>query len=358
MSSGHKTMTVFLTLIGGLLIVIAGLCAEWPWWVWPTAFGGLLVMASLVLAGARRRRPLIPPQHTLEPDLPIPPVERWEKVVRNVALPSSSADYDFLVTALVRWVPVDVPHGAPEVSSAGLAVDAVLTRAREITVAQPPQRSSLVQHQLSGELATMRPDPTGRVLAMAENVQVTLSDADRERLDKLATVRKNEAVWEHERKWEQSKRAYLGEDVLTSTGSAVVWWLAKNNDRVDKAVADIGLLAQLTAVANDEPVPDRLHPYVAPPTEGESDQSAEAGSVSLADRLVDFMAHAGLDEDDPERLLFLRRVAEAARAARVPDADALERLADETDRPYREPSPPEEGDGPDGDGPGTPDSSL
>lgn len=346
MNSGQKILTAFLTLIGGLLIVIIGLCTQWPWWCWPASAGGLLALAGASLLLAGRRGPLIPQDHLLEPDRPIPPVDRWEQVVREVALPSSSPDYDFLVTALVRWVPLDVPHGSPQVSSAGLAVDAVLTRARAVTSVHPPQRGSLVQHQLAGALGTMERDPSGRVLAMAENIQVALSDADRARLEKLATVRKDEAVWEHERKWEQSKRAYLGEDVLTSTGSAVVWWLTKNGDRVDKAVADIGLLAQLTAVANDEPVPDTLRSYVERPAgdvETPSDTSTEAprGEETIRDRFLAFVERMGIDEDDPARLLFLRRVAEAARAARAPVADDLERLAGEAEGPYSAPVPPE-----------------
>ncbi|GAA3052291.1 hypothetical protein GCM10017562_14970 [Streptomyces roseofulvus] len=349
MSSGQKILTAFLTLIGGLLIVIIGLCTAWPWWCWPAAALTLLVLARLVSLSARRRRPTIPQEHLLEPDRPIPPVERWEKVVREVALPSASPDYDFLVTALVRWVPIDVAHGAPDVSGSGLAVDAVLTRARTITVTHPPHRGSLVQHQLAGALGTMEQDPTGRVLAMAENIQVSLSEADRERLEKLATVRKDEAVWEHERKWEQSKRAYLGEDVLASTGSAVVWWLAKNDDRVDKAVADIGLLAQLTSVANDEPIPAPLQPYVAPvaPDTPAAPEAEAAGAAT--DLFVAALQGLGLDEDDPARSLFLRRVAEAARAARLSGADALDRLATEEEERYRDPLPPEEAGDADGD---------
>ncbi|BAU81923.1 hypothetical protein SLA_0972 [Streptomyces laurentii] len=341
-------MTAFLTLLGGLVIVIAGLCAEWPWWGWPASFGALLALAGAALLRAHRRRPVIPPEHLLEPDRPIPPVERWEEIVRDVSLPSASPDYDFLVTARVRWVPVDVPHGAREVSGAGLALDAVLTRAQVITRGQSPQRGSLVQHQLSGELGTMQPDVTGRVLAMAEDITVRLSDADRERLDKLATVRKDEAVWEHERKWEKNKRAYLGEDVLASTSSAVVWWLAKNDDKVDKAVADIGLLAQLASVANDTPVPERLRPYVEDPHQVPSPGSDTAAPPdtedpeprdTVAETFTRFMEETGLTEDDPVRGLFLRRVAEAARAARMPGADTLERLADEADEPFDDPFP-------------------
>ncbi|MFE6226147.1 hypothetical protein [Streptomyces sp. NPDC057854] len=351
MSSGLKTVTVFLTLIGGLLIVITGLCAGWPWWCWPAAALALSAVVGLVSFVSRRRRPVIPREHLLEPDRPIRPVERWEEVVRKIALPSASPDYDFLVSALVRWIPVEVAHGAPCVSGSGLAVDAVLTRARAITAAHPPHRGSLVQHQLAGVLGTMEQDPTGRVLAMAENVQVTLSDADRERLEKLAAVRKDEAVWEHERKWEQSKRAYLGEDVLSSTGSAVVWWLARNDDRVDKAVADIGLLAQLTSVANDEPVPLPLQPYVTPPApQTETAEAAETTETAgmAADRFLAALEGLGLD-DGPARPLLLRRVAEAAQAARLSGAEALDRLAAEAEARHRDPQPPGPAGNADGD---------
>ena len=44
--------------------------------------------------------------------------------------------------------------------------------------------------------------------------------------------------------------------MLTSTGSAVVWWLARHEDEMEKAVDMVGPLAQITAAANDEEVPE------------------------------------------------------------------------------------------------------
>jgi hypothetical protein len=61
--------------------------------------------------------------------------------------------------------------------------------------------------------------------------------------------RVRKAIWEHQRKYEQNKRAYLGRDVLKDPGSAVVWWLARNDDHVEKTVQAIGLLAQLSSAA-------------------------------------------------------------------------------------------------------------
>lgn len=113
----------------------------------------------------------------------------------------------------------------------------------------------------------MAENSTGRVQAMALDITLSLSEPDQERLDKLAAVRKDEDVWEHERKYEQSRRAYLGEDVLKDTGSAVVWWLHRNEDSIDTTVKDIGLLAQLTSAANDEDISERLQhliPHAVP----------------------------------------------------------------------------------------------
>ncbi|MDB4898026.1 MAG: hypothetical protein JWN15_4288 [Firmicutes bacterium] len=199
MSSGHKTLTAFLTIICGLILVITGLLMGWPRWLWPVLAALLLTGSVLVSKATARPRSPIPLEYTLEPDLPIPPPQRQEQRVTNVALPSSVDDYAFLLTAIVRWAPLETPAGAPHINPGGLAVEAVLLRAREVTAGEPPNRSTLVQHQLNGVLGTMLPDPSGRVLATAENVTLGLSDVDLERLSKLANVRKDEDVWEHER---------------------------------------------------------------------------------------------------------------------------------------------------------------
>ncbi len=73
-----------------------------------------------------------------------------------------------------------------------------------------------------------------------------------------------EDVWERERDHERRKRAYLGDDVLQSTGSAVVWWLAQHDNDVEGAVRLIGALAELSAAANDAEVPE-LFRYLVPP---------------------------------------------------------------------------------------------
>ncbi|NEW72630.1 hypothetical protein G4H13_20025 [Streptomyces rapamycinicus] len=166
----------------------------------------------------------------------------------------------------------------------------------------------------------MQPEPTGHLQAMAEAITLTLSEHDQERLDSLASVRKDKAVWEHQRKYEQSKREYLGDDVLKDTGSAVVWWLAKNDDQVHKAVEDLGLLAQLTSAANDTDVPERLLHLLSPPNteDAEPEEADSLGTAdqplgqtgSTADHFDAFLQGMGLDAGDVRRGILTRQIAE------------------------------------------------
>ncbi|MFE2069209.1 hypothetical protein ACFXDH_43715 [Streptomyces sp. NPDC059467] len=315
MTTGSKTTTVFLTILCGLLLTILGLTQHWPAFAWP-ALAVLLVGIPAVAfkIAAVRRGPLpidVQEQHTA------PPVERREHHVRQVALPSNWTDYDFLFSATVRWYPVEATGNAPLLNPAGLAVEAVLDRARLITEQREPGRPSLIQHELSGALSRVRPDPTGHLHVMAEDITLILREHDQERLDRLAEVRKDKAVWEHQRKYEQSKRQYLSEDVLKDTGSAVVWWLAKNDDHVEKTVADLGLLAQLTSAANDTDVPARLRDLIpgphderlgpdlvqAPATPFEQEPTA-------ADHFEAFLNSMGVTDGDIRRAMLVKQIAD------------------------------------------------
>lgn len=340
MTSGHKTVTVLLTLICGLITTIVGLYAHWDAWLWPALGAGLAVGAAVIGKATARPRPLIPSENTLFPDLPVEPPVRQEQRVTGVTLPSAVPDYDFLFSATVRWVPLDDADRAPQFNPGGLAVEAVLLRAREVTARHEPGRSTLVQHRLNGALGSMEPDPSGRVLAMAGDVSLALHETDQQRLRKLSNVRKDEEVWEHERNYERSKRSYLGDDVLKDPGSAVVWWLSRNEEQVERAVERIGLLARLSAAANNAEVAPpflRLAWPAAPgeafagevpePNEDGTDtvfgDAATTASEEFADALLGLL---GFEPGDPELSLLACRVADVFRAAgRYDEADDLVR---------------------------------
>lgn len=150
-----------------------------------------------------------------------------------------------------------------------------------------------------------------------------------------------QAIWEHERKYEQNKRAYLRGDVLKDPGSAVVWWLTRNDDHVEKTVQDIGLLAQLSSAANNTDVPETFQqfllrfapPHVSDPAYPSPNGSDAAWSSeredSAADRFDAFLHAMQFDDCDPQRRLFARRVADcAATHGRHDVADELIRRYD------------------------------
>ncbi|CAL9283591.1 hypothetical protein [Streptomyces sp. SudanB25_2051] len=338
MTTGQRTVTVFVALIAALLVGICGIAQGWPWWAWAVAGVSLCLGVGVLVAGAGRRKELFP-AGTL-PQAPVPQPERREVRVTQVALPSSADDYDFLFSATVRWCPSEAAAETPAVNAGGLAVDAVLERARAITSARPPSRCALVQHELGGLLATLRPDDSGLVRSMALDVTLTLSDEDQARLDKLAAVRKDEEVWAHERRYEQSRRTYLGEDVLKDTGSAVVWWLNKNDDSVAKTVQDIGLLAQLTSASKNEHVAEPFRHLV--PTAAtevpEASRTPSYGPVEedaverdAVDLFADFLAAAGLTPDDDVYVFLTEQTAATLKDVDDDLASALRERFDPTD---------------------------
>ncbi|WP_405558519.1 hypothetical protein [Streptomyces sp. NBC_01171] len=318
MTTGSRTTTVFLTILCGLLFSILGLAQEWPAYAWPALAVLLVVVPAAIFKIAAVRRGSMPVD--LEEQRTAPPVERWVHHVSRVALPSQWADYDFMFSATVRWYPLEAPGNDPVLNPAGLAVEAVLNRARAITEQREPGRPSLAQHELSGALSRMCPEPTGHLQVMAEDITLVLREHDQERLERLAEVRKDKAVWEHQRKYEQSKRAYLSEDVLKDTGSAVVWWLARNDDQVDKAVADLGLLAQLTSAANDTDVPVRLRDFIPRP-HGEAPGAGllQGGPAPVelqptaADHFETFLSSMGFTDGDVRRTILAKQIADIIR---------------------------------------------
>ncbi|MEI5103599.1 hypothetical protein RB200_40235 [Streptomyces sp. PmtG] len=357
-------MTLFVTLILGLIFGILGLSYSWPLWAWLATAALLLIVAAIThkVLSNRAAEPLA--IEVSEPELIA--VARPELRVTNVALPSAVADYDFAFSATVCWTELEARDGAPSINPGGLAVDAILQRARILTEQQQPTHSAFVQHQLNGTLGTMREDSTGRVLAMAQDVSLHLPELDYERLCKLSNVRKDADVWEHERSYERSKRAYLSNDVLKDTGSAVVWWLSRNDEEVEGTVDRIGLLARLSAAANNDTVAAPFEHLVRPAgiahadapltsderqtptrwTEGSIPYDGTAAHASAdADSLDAFLSWFGFSPADPDLEMFADRLINLARVHGKPKAiDEIRRrfgfdqpgAADET-----EPTPPD-----------------
>ncbi|WP_324787442.1 hypothetical protein [Streptomyces sp. H51] len=271
----------------------------------------------------------------------------------DAALPSGADGYDFLFSATVWWRPVPDHAGRSDGASPALAVSSVVSRALEVVRHEKPGRASFARYLLEGELSAPLPDRSGRVKALAAEVTLTLAPADRERLRKLSALRKDEEVWEYERQHERNKRRYLGDDVLKSAGSAVVWWLARHENEIEKAVGMIGPLAQIAAAANDEEVPE-LFRHLLVSHVGARSEATVGGQVwdghghegevfdpeeevGVSDRLRLLLAAAGLKPDMDGHTVLVHRV------VRSLEEEGLGEAAEEIRRTFL-PAPDEDDD--------------
>lgn len=245
-----KTYLILATA-GSLVFVMVTTVAGWPLWV------GLVICLPLIVGGwylkshlEKKRLYESAPQPTYQPPPP-PPMPPASITVQGLVLPSAQRDYRFLLSTTVLWRHTAMTHQRPD----QLAIDAIRERATMFTERESAADTDLMAPRLASDLSLPRPDRTGQLEVWAQDTTITIPDDDRERLNKLAKVRKDEEVWEHERAHERNKRAYLQEDVLSSTSNAVVWWLARDTTRVQETVTLIDTLAKLVAAAQNSEAP-------------------------------------------------------------------------------------------------------
>ncbi|MFE0859487.1 hypothetical protein ACFW5P_01585 [Streptomyces rochei] len=359
----HRFTNLLFVALGGLAPAVLGSLLHWSAWLWGfismiTVSGSLLL--SITVFGDDRVT--VGPQDPGESEPPTAPAEPpyQETRVVDAALPSATDGYDFLFSATVWWRPLpDHPTDRSDGVFPALAASSIVSRAVKVAHQEEPDRASFARYLLEGELAVPLADRSGRVTALAADVTLTLAHADRERLRRLKDLRKDEEIWEYERQRERNMRHYLGDDVLKSAGSAVVWWLARHEDEIEKAVAMIGPLAQIAAAANDEEVPELFRHLLVPPVgarseaaagrawwSGSGDQGRETfdfeEEITVSDRLRLMLVTLGLKPEMDEYTVFVHRV------ARSLEATGLDEAAEEIRRTFLKPTETE-AEGPEAD---------
>jgi hypothetical protein len=247
-----------------VLPVALGLLLHWP--VAVLALVVFVLLAGLVLGGRRlryrrRQRELRAEEEQRQrPPAPVDEPRDQGRWMAEVPLPCAEPGYRFVLSANVFWRPAPNRVGMRHTNPEALALDSIRTRASQITAGQAPGDHVAVGYQLAAALGTVLPDGSGQVVAWATDITLSIPDEDMARLRKLVELRKHEQLWEHERGLERSMRAYLRDEVLESPGCAVVWWLARHPDQVEDSARLIGPLAQLSAAAHGEPVPEVFVP--------------------------------------------------------------------------------------------------
>lgn len=212
-------------------------------------FGGLVLMFSST-------RPAVPGQTETPPD---PFMESGPRNTRIKDAPLSSRDehYPFLFSAMVMWRWTGAPD--PRLRNpAGQAQRVVFEQAGEGVARFRPEHHDVARHQLAADLGVAVYAYEGALEVWAEDVELTLSDDDMTRLERLSRVRKESVVWEVEKSVESAKRRYYADDVLATPGSAIVWDLVRGDVDVGRTHGLIETLARLAEASKGEDLSDLL----------------------------------------------------------------------------------------------------
>lgn len=355
--------------MSGLLFVVLCGCApavlgsllNWPTLLWAfmsmvTASGSLLLLLTVLTGDYTGASPYESAE--TEPESPPEEPPYLETRVFDAPLPSAVDGYEFLFSATVLWRATPEHVESSDGVSRALAEASIVDRAAEIVRCEDPGRADFARYLLDGALGVPLTDRSGRVTALAADLTLTLAPADRARLRRLSDLRKDEEVWEYERQRERNRRQYLGDDVLKSTGSAMVWWLARHEDEIERAVEMIGPLAQVSAAANDEEVPELFRHLLVPPVEAHSGGPWQEGTgsgrgmsdreeeLSVPDRLHLLLTALGLEPGTDAYTVFVHRVVRSLKAAGLHEpAEEIERtlLGQPDEKTDEDPSMDEDG---------------
>jgi hypothetical protein len=239
--------------------LLAGLVAAGSLFILLIAATRLQVLVALVLAiagggailAALSRRPPALTQYraasvTVAATDDPPRVQFQAHTITGARLRSAFADYNFIFAANVLWRPsTDGASGTGEI-----AANEIIRRADEITERRNPNEAALIASDLTLALGLLQLDPSGLVQVKAESIHLQLLPEDQQRLDEFARLRKEEGLWDYQRRYQTNKRRYLRTDVLKDSGSAVVWWLAKHEDDPRQVAESIDVLTRLAQAAN------------------------------------------------------------------------------------------------------------
>lgn len=276
-----------LTVLAVLAPTVIGLSLGWPWWAWLIIM--ILLISTIVMSDRqiRHRREQERLRRQYEEHRPSARIGEPATVryaLGSTPLASTKADYDFIFSCTMNWRPTQHDSAAPYGDPRAIASDHIIGRAAAAASAESPTDRVFAQHRLAAALSYPEPDPSGRLLVWADDVVLAVPDADANRLRQLADLRKQEELWEQNRAFERNVRTYLGTEVLKDTGSAVVWWLAKNSDQVKETAQLIGTMAELSAAANNTEVHE-LFRHLVPSEHLEPRQPAPSSP-----RIVDGLA--------------------------------------------------------------------
>lgn len=178
-----------------------------------------------------------------------------------------------------------------------------------------------MQNGLAEAMADTLADPKRRVYTRAGSVELTITADDQRLLDERDKLCKQEDLWDHRRRLELNKRRYLADDVLKSPASAVVWWLARNDDKPEKVAENIEVLTRLADAADTsaEASTSRVRRFGAADHGDNTAMTTAAPPPTTAERFDAYLDSFGFPGGDA-RLLLTKQVADWVEAHGFPAA--------------------------------------
>lgn len=251
MNGTRRGVVIMLGVVGALVAALYPLMDLWVLVAAPIMllFGGLVLMFGST-------RPSVPGQTETPPD---PFMESGPRNVRIKDEPLSSRDehYPFLFSAMVMWRWTGAPD--PRLHNpAGQAQRVIAEQARKGVARFRPEHYDMARHQLAADLGVAVYAYDGALEVWAEDVELTLSDDDMTRLERLSRMHKESVLWEVEKSVESAKRRYYADDVLATPGSAIVWDLVRGDVDVGRTHGLIETLARLAEASKGEDLSDLL----------------------------------------------------------------------------------------------------
>jgi len=258
-----------LLLLAVLVIVALG-------WI-----GVLLGLVGLALAVTLRTLVVKRSPAVAEPEANVAPLV-------TAGRPTADDQVFLNLTATIHWT-----AAGGESHHVDLARDAILRRARTVTQRRQPAQMPLAQHELAARVAV--PEAAQTLTVWATDIKLELPAAVQQHLAKMAEAHRDGLLWQVGLENERRIREYLRNEALKSPDAAVVWWFARNQGSVERAVELADVLTQLSDLATG-----RAHSDDAPNAHSLISAIAKLAPTAqrrTADELAETLERIGLAAD-------------------------------------------------------------
>jgi hypothetical protein len=174
----HRFSSPLTVALCGLAPAVLGNLLDWSAWLWgflsAVTVSGSLLLVMTVLSGVQASAEQHDAEESEQPAAPMEPPYLETRVV-GAPLPSATDGYDFLFSATVWWRPVPDHADRPDSAFPALAVSSIVSRATEVVRHEEPGRASYARYLLEGALGVPFPERSGRVKALAVDVELALA---------------------------------------------------------------------------------------------------------------------------------------------------------------------------------------